>query len=274
MDDASTPDPPHPHPSNRVSAQDSNVVRFPNAADPDIDEQSTVSDIIAYGHHSMDWGGKGSRAEWLWRRRLFKALHYLRLNGLYGKAYADAAESIGVRSRSELFKLAHLWSEIEDVDAFAHARANESMRRRGIEEWPTNNALLKKFPSLPGKASSRSKEEKDEEEAEEAAARKRAKGKRNSVGGDEELEDDEDAPALGALRSLLEQARRDLEFERAGREAAERTLARERQLSEALGQTQQETPPSQKPQVPPEESWLEDSRLLAAVRPVRLAVRR
>ena len=218
-------------------------MRPPDASDGDIDESSSVADIIDYGCQALEMGGRGSRVEWLWRRRGLKALHHLRLKKLASKEFADAAESFGIESRSEAFKLAHIWSRIGDVDSWAAAKVNESLRRRGIEKWPSNNAILAEFPS-PNKKSPLSQEERDEKKAEQDAARARAKAKRNSVGGDEEL-----APALDALRALLEKARRDLEFERAGREATERTLAREQEIADALHE--QLAKALQEPKVPP-----------------------
>ena len=215
-------------------------MRPPDASDGDIDESSSVADIIDYGCQALEMGGRGSRVEWLWRRRGLKALHHLRLKKLRSKEFADAAESFGIESRSEAFKLAHIWSRIGDVDSWAAAKVNESLRRRGIEKWPSNNAILAEFPS-PKKKSPLSQEERDAKKAEQDAARARAKAKRNSVGGD--------APALDALRALLEKARRDLEFERAGREAAERTLAREQEIADALHE--QLAKALQEPKVPP-----------------------
>ena len=181
--DAFTPDPPDTPTPHGVRFKTSGAVRPPDASDGDIDESSSVADIIDYGCQALEMGGRGSRVEWLWRRRGLKALHHLRLKKLRSKEFADAAESFGIESRSEAFKLAHIWSRIGDVDSWAAAKVNESLRRRGIEKWPSNNAILAEFPS-PKKKSPLSQEERDAKKAEEDAARARAKAKRNSVGGD------------------------------------------------------------------------------------------
>jgi hypothetical protein len=249
--DATTPpsDPPDPTTGGAgVSHQDSDpptdprdIIRPPNDSDPDINETSTISEMILYGRHALTEYGKITRAGYLWRRRAWKALWLLRLKPRATRQkgdFADLAESLGY-SRSQGYKLAHLWGIIEQVDAWCQVKDDQSrMRRAGVEEWPADEAVLKEFPS-PDAKTPRAPEERAEQKREEEAARKRAEQHRNS-------EDDDDDGALAERVAALESQ---LAAAAARAVTLERQLARERELTEALHSERGVAPAT--PQAPP-----------------------
>ena len=108
-------------------------------------------------------------------RQVFEAIHYLR-NGkpqLRGSRFADAAMDIGMTSRSQSFKCAHLWSVDAGLVEWAYLEAKNSERRTGIARFPSIESILKRFPP-PNKKPARTSDEKAEDEAVEVAARNRS----------------------------------------------------------------------------------------------------
>ena len=251
--DAHTPPSDVPNPDTEgVSGQDSvpepdprDTIRAPSTDDPEVDGSSSVNELISYGRHALTKDGLATRIGYLWRRRAYHATYLLKTRPKSGRRkgdFGDLAESLGY-SRSQAYKLAHLWPIIDQVDAWAVIRAEQSKRRRnGIEKWPSDEDILTEFPS-PLKPTPKSREEREEAKREEEEARARAKARGNTG----------ETPDVDALVAKVAELTNALEFERA-------TLARERQIVEALNAAleQKEAPPA-KPQVLPEGVLAQDS---------------
>ena len=225
-----------------------------------------MSDLITYGRHALTQHGLATRVSFLWRRRAWKALYILKIRPKTERKrgdFGDLAESLGY-SRSQGYKLTHLWPIIADVDAWAAIKADQSKRRRnGIENWPSDEAILVEFPS-PLKPTPRAKEEREEAKREEEEARARAKAKSNADGPNT-LDPDKLATQVAALTH-------DLESERAARQAVERKLTRKQQIVEALNAALEQ---KEAPVLPADPHVYARSlgprlRLLAAVRPACL----
>ena len=110
-------------------------------------------------------------------------------------------------------------------NSFVAHRCKQSVLRRGVEEYPSNNELLTEFPK-PGKKSSASKDERDEDEEQEAEARTRAKANANATVA-ETMDPDTLAKQVAKLT-------RDIAIVIGERENAERRFAREQEVTKAL----------------------------------------